>query len=57
MAIPREVVKEMPRKLQRLVGYYPFGNGVDGRDPLDVLHDGIVIHPDTHNADYWRRIS
>jgi len=57
VAIPREVVKEMPRKLQRLVGYYPFGNGVDGRDPLDVLHDGIVIHPDAHNAEYWRRNS
>ncbi|MEE2783377.1 MAG: phytanoyl-CoA dioxygenase family protein [Pseudomonadota bacterium] len=57
VAIPREVVKEMPRKLQRLVGYYPFGNGVDGRDPLDVLHDGIFIHPDAHNAEYWRRNS
>jgi ectoine hydroxylase-related dioxygenase (phytanoyl-CoA dioxygenase family) len=55
VAIPREVVREMPHKLQRLVGYYPFGNGVDGRDPLDVLQDGIVVHPDAHTADHWRR--
>ena len=54
VSIPREVVREMPHKLQRLVGYYPFGNGVDGRDPLDTLHDGIVVHPDAHLAEYWR---
>jgi ectoine hydroxylase-related dioxygenase (phytanoyl-CoA dioxygenase family) len=54
VSIPREVVREMPRKLQRLVGYYPFGNGVDGRDPMDTLHDGIVVHPDAHFAEHWR---
>ena len=55
LAIPPEVVRQMPRKLQRLVGYHPFGLGVDGRDPLDVLEDGIVINPDAHSADYWRQ--
>ena len=55
LAIPPEVVRQMPRKLQRLVGYHPFGLGVDGRDPLDVLEDGIVINPDAHHADYWRQ--
>lgn len=55
LAVPQEVVKAMPRKLQRLVGYHPFGVGVDGRDPLDVLADGIVVNPDAHTADYWRR--
>ena len=57
VAIPPDVVRKMPRKLQRLVGYYPFGNGVDGRDPLDVLHDGIVVHPDARLADHWRNRS
>jgi ectoine hydroxylase-related dioxygenase (phytanoyl-CoA dioxygenase family) len=55
LAVPPEVVREMPRKLQRLIGYHPFGVGVDGRDPLDVLADGIVVNPDAHTADYWRR--
>jgi ectoine hydroxylase-related dioxygenase (phytanoyl-CoA dioxygenase family) len=55
LAIPPEVVRQMPRKLRRLVGYHPFGLGVDGRDPLDVLEDGIVINPDAHSADYWRQ--
>jgi hypothetical protein len=35
-------------------GYYPFGNGVDGRDPLHTLHDGIVVHPDAQLAEHWR---
>lgn len=56
LAVPPEVVKAMPRKLQRLVGYHPFGVGVDGRDPLDVLADGIVVNPDAHTADYWRQV-
>ena len=54
LAIPPEVVRAMPRKLRRLVGYHPFGLGVDGRDPLDVLEDGIVVNPDAHPAAYWR---
>lgn len=54
LAIPPEVVRTMPRKLRRLIGYHPFGLGVDGRDPLDVLEDGIVVNPEAHPADYWR---
>jgi hypothetical protein len=55
LAIPPEVVRQMPRKLRRLLGYHPFGIGVDGRDPLDVLEDGIVVNPDAHPAEYWRQ--
>ncbi len=44
----------MPHRLQRLVGYHPFGIGVDGRDPVDVLQDGNVVNPDARLADYWR---
>ncbi len=54
LAIPPEVVKTMPKKLARLVGYHPFGVGVDGRDPLDVLADGNVINPDAKLARDWR---
>ena len=54
LAIPREVVKAMPQKLQRLVGYHPFGIGIDGRDPIDVLDDDVVVNLDAHPADYWR---
>ena len=45
LAVPREVVRKLPEKLQRLLGYPRFGLGVDGRDPIDVLKDGIVVHP------------
>lgn len=45
VSIPREVVREMPETLQRLLGYHRFGLGIDGRDPIDVLKDGIVVHP------------
>ena len=45
LSVPREVVREMPEELQRLLGYHRFGLGVDGRDPVDVLKDGNVIHP------------
>lgn len=45
VSVPREQVKKMPEKLQRLMGYHRFGLGVDGRDPIDVLNDGIVVHP------------
>ncbi|MEM7078729.1 MAG: phytanoyl-CoA dioxygenase family protein [Pseudomonadota bacterium] len=54
LAVPREVVKQMPRKLQRLCGYHPFGLGVDGRDPLDVLQDDVVINPHARLAAHWR---
>ena len=48
ISIPRGVVREMPRKLQRLVGYQKFsgiGGEVDFRDPIDVLEDSQVVHP------------
>lgn len=54
VAVPREVARTMPRKLQRLVGYHPFGIGVDGRDPLDVLADEVVVNPSANSADHWR---
>lgn len=54
LSIPPEVVKRMPRKLQRLVGYHPFGLGVDGRDPIDVLEDGVVVNTHARLADHWR---
>ena len=54
VSVPREVVRGLPRKLQRLLGYYPFGNGVDGLDPLNTLHDGIVVHPEARLAQHWR---
>ena len=44
VSVPRETVKEMPETLQRLLGYYRFGLGVDGRDPLDVLYDDVVVN-------------
>jgi ectoine hydroxylase-related dioxygenase (phytanoyl-CoA dioxygenase family) len=55
LSIPPEVVRDMPHKLQRLVGYHTFGLGVDGRDPLDVLADGIVVNPEARPADHWRQ--
>ena len=48
ISIPRDVVREMPRKLQRLVGYQKFSGiagEVDFRDPIDVLDDDQVVHP------------
>ncbi|MEQ8692905.1 MAG: phytanoyl-CoA dioxygenase family protein [Pseudomonadales bacterium] len=54
VSVPREVARKLPKRLQRLLGYYRFGNGVDGRDPLDTLHDGIVVHPDARLAEHWR---
>ncbi len=48
ISIPREMVKQMPRKLQRLVGYQKFsgiGGEVDFRDPIEVLDDDRVVHP------------
>ena len=54
LAIPPEVARHLPHKLQRLIGYHTFGLGVDGRDPLDVLADGIVVNPEARPADHWR---
>lgn len=48
ISVPREIVRQMPRKLQRLVGYQKFsgiGGDVDFRDPIEVLEDGEVVHP------------
>jgi len=57
ISVPREVVKEMPKPLKRLLGYHRFGLGVDGRDPIDVLNDGVVVNPDAKPAAEWREIS
>ena len=54
LSIPQETVRAMPKKLQRLIGYHSFGLGVDGRDPLDVLEDGIVVNPEAKLANEWR---
>ncbi len=54
LSVPREIAQKMPHKLQRLLGYHPFGIGVDGRDPIDVLVDGGVIHPEARLAEEWR---
>lgn len=53
LAVPRDVVLQMPELLQRLLGYHRFGIGVDGRDPIDVLRDGNVINPEARVA-WWR---
>ena len=54
VSVPREVARQMPKKLQRLLGYHRFGLGVDGRDPIDVLNDGIVVNPAAKLASEWR---
>ena len=53
LSVPREVAVTLPHRLQRLLGYHRFGLGVDGRDPIDVLKDGIVVNPDARLA-WWR---
>ena len=54
VSVPRPVVREMPRLLQRLCGYHRFALGVDGRDPLDVLMDednpAVYMSPDVKLA-------
>ena len=55
LAVPTEIARQMPKKLQRQLGYHPFGIGVDGRDPIDVLHDGAVINPAAKPASEWRQ--
>ena len=54
LAIPPEVVRTLPHKLQRLLGYHPFGIGVDGRDPIEVLEDGVRVNPTAQSAAHWR---
>ncbi|XOV88467.1 MAG: phytanoyl-CoA dioxygenase family protein [Pseudomonadota bacterium] len=54
LAVPPDVVKQMPERLQRLLGYHRFGIGVDGRDPIDVLQDGVVVNPESRPAEAWR---
>ena len=44
VSVPRDEVRKMPEKLQRLLGYHRFGLGVDGRDPIDVINDEIYVH-------------
>ena len=54
VSVPREVARELPEELLRLLGYHRFGLGVDGRDPVDVLHDGDVVNPHAQLAVEWR---
>ena len=54
VSVPREVARELPEELLRLLGYHRFGLGVDGRDPVDVLHDGDVVNPHAQLAAEWR---
>ncbi|MDA1074807.1 MAG: phytanoyl-CoA dioxygenase family protein [Proteobacteria bacterium] len=54
LSIPPDVARQMPKLLQRLIGYHRFGLGVDGRDPIDVLNDGVVVSPDARSAAQWR---
>ena len=54
LGVPAGEVRKMPRLLQRLIGYHRFGLGVDGRDPIDVLNDGVVVNPDAHPSSHWR---
>lgn len=53
VSVPREEVLKMPEKLQRLLGYHRFGLGVDGRDPIDVINDGVYVHESAKLADAW----
>jgi ectoine hydroxylase-related dioxygenase (phytanoyl-CoA dioxygenase family) len=55
ISVPREVAKEMPKKLQRLLGYNRFGLGVDGRDPIDVMYDEVFVNETARLADERRR--
>jgi ectoine hydroxylase-related dioxygenase (phytanoyl-CoA dioxygenase family) len=46
LAIPRELVKSYPKRLQELVGYFvhkPNLNMIDGRDPMEYLNDEDVV--------------
>ena len=57
LGVPPDIVRAMPKKLQRLLGYHPFGLGVDGRDPIDVLYDGVVVNPGARPASEWRELT
>ncbi len=52
VSVPRDAARKMPKLLQRLLGYHKFGLGVDGRDPIDVLNDGIVVNESARPG--WR---
>ena len=54
VSVPRKVARTLPKELLRLLGYHLFGLGVDGRDPIDVLHDGDVVNPTAKLAEQWR---
>ena len=54
VSVPREVARQLPEELLRLLGYHRFGLGVDGRDPIDVLRDGDVVNPAAKRAAEWR---
>ena len=54
ISVPREIAREMPRLLQKLLGYHRFGIGVDGRDPIDVLKDGDVFNPEAKLAPAYK---
>ena len=54
VSVPREVARQLPPELLRLLGYHRFGIGVDGRDPIDVLHDGVVFNPTARLASHYR---
>ena len=54
VSVPREVARKLPPELLRLLGYHRFGLGVDGRDPIDVLHDGDVCNPTARLAAHYR---
>ena len=54
VSVPREVARKLPKELLRLLGYHRFGLGVDGRDPIDVLHDHDVVNPTAMLAEQWR---
>lgn len=45
LGVPKEIVKELPRRLQELLGYNVLGllGNVDGRHPLKYLDDHRVV--------------
>jgi ectoine hydroxylase-related dioxygenase (phytanoyl-CoA dioxygenase family) len=46
LAVPREIVRELPEKLQELLGYNifpPFLGNVDGRHPRKYLDDRRIV--------------
>ena len=46
LGVPKQIVKELPRELQELLGYNVVGllGNVDGRHPLKYLTDSRVVH-------------